>query len=269
MMSRLVRTLRLYPALLRVGFAEAIAYRAEFLIWILSTTMPLVMLVLWSAVAREAPVGRFESADFVAYFLATLLTRMLTGAWVVWQMIEEIRRGTLSQRLLRPVHPLVAYSAENLGAVPLRVVISLPVAVGMLVTSGADRLTGDAALVALYGFSLFGAWLVNFLSMVAIGSLGFFLESAYGVFGLWLTLHFVLSGYLVPLELFPEGLRALAEVLPFRFMVSYPVEVLTGRCDLGEGLRLLAMQWGWIAALTLAAWGSWRAGLRRFAAFGG
>ena len=49
-----------FPTLLRVGLAAAVAYRAEFLVWMLSTTMPLVMLALWSAVAREAPVGRFD-----------------------------------------------------------------------------------------------------------------------------------------------------------------------------------------------------------------
>src|SRR5262245_10480017 len=47
------RALLAYPTLLKVGFADAIAYRVEFLIWILTTNMPLVMLALWGAVARE------------------------------------------------------------------------------------------------------------------------------------------------------------------------------------------------------------------------
>ena len=61
--------LRAYPTLLRVGFAGAVAYRAEMLVWMLTTTMPLVSLALWSAVAREAPVGRFGPGEFVGYFL--------------------------------------------------------------------------------------------------------------------------------------------------------------------------------------------------------
>ena len=35
-------TVRAFPTLLRVGFADAVAYRAEMLVWILATTMPLV-----------------------------------------------------------------------------------------------------------------------------------------------------------------------------------------------------------------------------------
>jgi len=67
---RLPHEVRVLPALFRIGFAEAVAYRAEFFVWMLSTTMPLIMLALWSAVAREAPVGRFGQSDFIAYFLA-------------------------------------------------------------------------------------------------------------------------------------------------------------------------------------------------------
>ena len=44
---------------MRIGFAEMVAYRAEFLVWILTTNMPLVMMALWNAVAADGPVGRF------------------------------------------------------------------------------------------------------------------------------------------------------------------------------------------------------------------
>ena len=64
-------TVRALPTLFRVGFAEVVAYRAEMLVWVLATTMPLIMLALWSAVSHDAPVGRFDQEDFVAYFLAS------------------------------------------------------------------------------------------------------------------------------------------------------------------------------------------------------
>ena len=100
---------------LRVGALAALAYRGEFFVWILTTNMPLVMMLLWTRVAREAPVGRFGEARFVAYFLATLVVRFLAGSWVVWQLTWDIREGSLSLRLLRPVHPFAAYAMENLA----------------------------------------------------------------------------------------------------------------------------------------------------------
>ena len=143
-------TARAFPTLLRVGFADAVAYRAEMLVWVLATTMPLVMLALWSTVAREAPIGRYGEAQFVAYFLATFIVRQLTGSWVFYEMNFEVRNGTLAMRLLRPVHPLWAYAAEALAAMPLRLVVSLPVAVIALAVVGARGMTHDPVLWALW-----------------------------------------------------------------------------------------------------------------------
>jgi len=53
MRSAPARALRALPTLLRIGVAETVAYRAEFLVWMLTSTMPFVNLALWS-VAREA-----------------------------------------------------------------------------------------------------------------------------------------------------------------------------------------------------------------------
>ncbi|HSS02550.1 MAG TPA: hypothetical protein VLM79_36065, partial [Kofleriaceae bacterium] len=63
------RALRALPTLLRIGVAETVAYRAEFLVWILTTTQPLIMLGLWTSVAREGPFQDYSSDRFVAYFL--------------------------------------------------------------------------------------------------------------------------------------------------------------------------------------------------------
>jgi len=262
-------TWRALPTLLRVGLADAVAYRAELLVWLLSTTMPLVMLALWSAVARDGPVGRFGQRDFVAYFLAALVVRLLTGAWVVWELTFEIRQGTLAFRLLRPLHPLVAYAVENLAALPLRAALALPLAgVALWVTSAAS-LTRDPLLLALFPLTILGGWLITFLAMALVGTLAFRVDSATSLFEIWMGLFGVFSGYLVPLELFPGWVRTLAWALPFRSMLGFPVELVTGLLPREQVLLELAVQWGWIALLLLAASLAWRSGLRHFAAFGG
>jgi ABC-2 type transport system permease protein len=263
------RTLRAVPTLLRVGFAEAVSYRAELLVWLLSTNMPLVMLALWSAVARDAPVGRFAQRDFVAYYLAALVVRLMTGAWVVWELTFEIRQGTLAYRLLRPIHPLVAYAVENVAAMPLRLALSLPVAGVALWATSAERLTRDPLLLALFPLTVVGGWLITFLAMAVVGTLAFRADSATSLFEIWMGLFGVFSGYLVPLDLFPPWVAALARMLPFRSMLGFPVELVIGMLTRRQVLLELAVQWGWIAVLLLGARAAWRAGLRHFAAFGG
>ena len=69
-----------------------------------------------------------------------LIVRNLTGNWVAWQMSEEIRNGTMAMRLLRPIHPFIAFAASHVAAIPFRSVIALPIAVILLVSSGATGL---------------------------------------------------------------------------------------------------------------------------------
>jgi ABC-2 type transport system permease protein len=257
------------PTLVRVGFADAVAYRAEMLVWLLSTTMPLVMLALMRAVAREAPVGRFGEADFTAYYLAALVVRLTTGAWVIWEMNFEIRQGTLGFRLLRPVHPIVAYACENVGAMPLRLVAALPIVAGALWATGASHVTRDPLLLAAFPLALLGAWLITFLAMTIIGTLAFWVESSGSLFEVWLGLFGVFSGYLVPLELFPRWLGTAARFLPFRYMLAFPTEMVTGMTPRAEALAELGVQWLFVAVLAAASAATWRLGVRRFAAFGG
>lgn len=260
---------RTFVGLLRIGFAEAVAYRSEFIVWFLATNMPLVMWLLWSTVAEEAPVGRYGPQEFAAYFVVTLIVRLLSGAWVVWQMTEELRSGTMGQRLLRPLHPFVSYCAENLAAFPLRIVMLVPVFVFAGVYLGPARFTSSWAQWLLAPVAIMGAWAIGFTAQLVIGTLAMRWNSALSVMDFWLGLYFVFSGYLMPLELFPPGLAAAVHWLPFPYMISLPVQTLLGQIDTAATLRALLVQWSYIFGFLSVSLLLFRSGLRRYQVFGG
>jgi ABC-2 type transport system permease protein len=263
------RTLRAIPTLLRIGVAETVAYRAEFLVWILTTTMPLVMLALWTSVASEAPFRQYTSEDFIAYYLATLIVRNLTSNWVAWQISEEVRMGMMSMRLLRPMHPFVAYSVSHLAAVPFRSLVALPIAALLLLGSGASALTREPLQLALIAPSLALAWLITFSLLFALGAIAFFVTRTMGLLNLYFLLFSLFSGYLLPLPLMPGWIASTAEVLPFRYMLSVPVELMTRSLDDGEILALMIGQLAWAAVMVAVALWVWSLGIRRYEAVGG
>ena len=69
--ERRPRAIKAMPTLLRVGVAETVAYRAEFLVWMLTTTQPLDHAALMTFITRERPFGGYTRSEFVAYYLAT------------------------------------------------------------------------------------------------------------------------------------------------------------------------------------------------------
>jgi ABC-2 type transport system permease protein len=263
-----MRALRAYPTLLRIGFAGAVAYRAEMLVWMLTMTMPLVSLSLWSAVSASAPVGRFDPSHFAAYFLATIVVRQLTGSWVVWAIIQEVKSGVLAGRLLKPIHPVVSYSAENIAALPLRAIFAAPMA-AFGIASGGGNLPDTPYRICAFLLSLLGAWTITFFVMAMIGALSFFMESSAAIFEIWLASFMLLSGYLVPLELFPAWVRDMTYVLPFRYTLGFPVEILIGLANSAQIERGLSIQLAYAVASTVGALALWKVGVRRFGAFGG
>ncbi len=114
-----------------------------------------------------------------------------------------------------------------------------------------------------------GSWLINFFTMALVGALAFFVESSVAIFEIYTLGFMVFSGYLVPLALFPPGIRAIAEVLPFRYVIAFPVEIATGALQGSAMLKPLAIQWAFVAGAALGALLVFRAGIRRFGAFGG
>ena len=267
--ASVTRTSGVIAALARIAFAVAVAYRSQFLVWILATNTPLVMLALWSSVASEAPFGQFGQRAFVGYFLVTLIVRLLTGTWVVWEMNMEIRDGGISQRLLRPVHPFLVYAVDNLAAFPLRVIVSLPIAAVILLTVARAELTTDPVLWLLAPVAVGGAWAISFSAMLAIGSLGLFWESAIALWDLWFALYFVFSGYLFPLALFPKAVHEWVARTPFPYTLSFPVEMMLGRMTRADAIVGIGVQSMYAAGFLLLALLLWRRGLVRYAAYGG
>ena len=259
--------IRTYPHLLRAAFVASIVYRMGFVVMLLSTTMPLVMLALWAEVARTQPIGGFSSRGFAAYYLATVLVRIATGCWVVYDITNEIRLGTLSYRLLRPIHPLLAYSAENLAEAPMRSLVSVPVVL-VLFAAFHREISADAVVWLALLPAVFAAWLLNFLATAMIGMLAFWFDKAMSVFYAYSAVSMVLSGYIVPLDLLPGPVHRLAGISPFRFLLSFPVELMVGRLERGEALRLLGLQWLYAAVALGMVAVLWRRGVRRHGGFG-
>lgn len=263
--ARLRHVIVAWPSILRVAFAGMVAYRAEMIIWVLSATLPLVMLSLWNAAAGGGAIDGWDQTAFTRYFAVNLVVRQLTGSWVVWELNWAIRKGDLSPKLLRPMNPLVFNLAETFAALPFRVVVLFPLVGALALWRPEALFVPDVAsavgfvVSSLFAFCL--AWLVQAL----FGMIAFWTEQSMGFWSAWFAIWALFAGYFVPLALFPPSLVTLARVLPFYSTLGAPVDVLLGNAPV---VATLGIQAGWLVALSLLAAVVWRAGIRRYGAVG-
>ncbi len=260
--------LRALPTLLQVSLARHVAYRAEMTIWILTATLPLVMLALWNSVVGEVPLAGFGQAEIARYFVATLIVRQITGAWVVWELSQSIRQGTLSVQLLRPFPPLMDLAVWVASAVPFRLVILSPI-LGVVVLWRPELIAWPSALQLLvFTVAIVEAWLLAFLVQVIFGLLSFWFDKTDSLFEMWMAVWGLLSGYVGPLAFFPPTAQAVLRWLPFRPMLGTPVELLGGFLSPSDAVFDLVLGGLWVAVMAAVARVLWSRGIVRYGAFG-
>lgn len=252
--------------LTRIRFSEVLAWRTEFLLWLMTLTMPLIMLAFWRAVTKDGAFGGYTTSDITAYFLGVLAVVLITECNLVWNLNEDQRTGELSYWLLKPAHPLVNYAAITLAELPARLLIALPVVVGVFMLSAgapstAFRLT-SFCVALLLGLG------INQAVQVIIGSLGFWIDRSLMVFKLYESVGSVMSGYLIPLTFLPVAIAGVAAYLPYRFVLSLPVELLLGKHGATAAFYWLEVQFAMFVGLNALALWVWKVGVRRYAAFG-
>jgi ABC-2 type transport system permease protein len=264
----MLRTLRIYPALLRAYWHRTVIYRAVYIVWIVNASFPLVMMAIWISLAQGGPIQGYNAVDFAAYYLAAILVRRITNCGIVADIENLVRTGELSVYLIRPLgvmhHFVARILASRLVGIPL---VGIPVAVAVLLIPGVQFNLRPLNL-ALFVLCCAVGLAFEFLAQYFISGLSFWITQAHGVSAAYQLAKSFLGGYIVPLAMFPVGLQGLLQLLPFQAAMALPVEVLTGQVAPEAALIRLAVCFAWTLSLALCVRLLWRAGLRSFSAVG-
>jgi len=229
---------------------------------------PLIYLFVWSTAAGAETIGGFTRGEFVAYYLLLVLVNQLTYSQTNWTVGDAIRSGEMNVTLLRPMSPTYNTLATEIAGKVVYVAFVIPVASLLaLVLRPEMHLTLRNAVAFVPALAL--AWALRFLWGYWLALLAFWATRADALLPLQDSLVFLLGGQVAPTALLPGAMRAAATVLPFRYMVGFPVEVLTGQLSATQLWTGFALQALWtIVALTVFAI-VWRAGVKRYSAVGG
>jgi ABC-2 type transport system permease protein len=256
-------------ALVKSTWASWLQYRSFFFLlafgWMIP---PLIYLFVWSTAAGEGQVGGLTRGGFVGYYLILILVNQITYAQTNWTVGDVIRGGGLNSWLLRPMPPLYNALSSELAGKVVYMVFVVPVA-GVLALLLRPEVHPGPGGVPLAALAVALAWALRFFWGLWIALLAFWATRADALLAVQDSLVFLLAGVVAPVTLLPGLLQTAARFLPFRYMVGFPVEILTGQLSAGETLIGFAVQTAWLAvALALSAH-VWTTGLRRYSAVGG
>jgi len=256
-------------ALVRKSLFRYMAGRGFFWTLALGWMMgPLVYMFVWTTAARQGAAGGFARGDFVLYYLCLILVNQFTYPVSNWTVGDIIRVGGFSAWLLRPLPPIYEAIATDVATKMVCMPFSLAVvAVLGLVLRPTFVFSWPAALAFVLALLL--ALALRFTLAYVLALVALWSQRADALLGLNDTFLFLLGGQVAPTALLPGVLQQVATVLPYRYMIGFPIELLMGRLSRAEMVAGFAWQVGWLAAAVLLHQFVWRRGIRRYAAVGG
>lgn len=259
--------------ILGVFMQDSLAYRSQVTLWMLTDIVPaMIMPFVWFAGFNgRSNIAGFNHSQLVIYYLTMTFLSNFIVSHIQWEMGRDIKDGTLSKFLLYPFSYMRYHFLGNAAYRVMRCFIFLPfVAIWYLVFHrymGAESFN-SLHLGAQFWLALGLGHLVAFVLAWALGTLAFFFVETQSLYITYYICLNIFSGQLAPFSMLPHALKVLATFTPFRYTLSFPLEVLNGRAMGTFYWNGISAQLVWIAVLLILGRIGWVSGTRRYAGAG-
>ncbi|MGI8643426.1 MAG: ABC transporter permease, partial [Thermomicrobiales bacterium] len=265
------RFVRLYYEVGLREFRRHLTYRMATIAGLFTNTVfALIFSAVYTALYRDTggqrEVAGFTEADALAYVWITQALIMVVALWGTWDIALGVRGGDIYADLFKPFNYFGYWLSRDLGRASYFTVSRfIPT---IMVGAWLFDLALPASVLHWAGFLLTMAMgvVVSFAIRFIVNLSTFWLTDVQGVRMLQLSVWSFLSGFLVPLNFLPTGLRQIAEALPFRTMMMVPVNVLLGHQAVVSALGLQTL---WAIVLSASGLALLRLAMRKVVIQGG
>jgi len=263
---------RKYLKVVSIVYQEGAQYRLNYVLSFLCVIFPLLAVVfLWRTIFQDIQViAGFTVSMMVTYYVMVALLTDFVSPYMDIDITEDIREGTLSKHLLRPISYRWYQFFEKMGTQLGYSLVVLLVVAGFILLFAVDfHFPTNPLYIALFlvsvGLSIILGTGLDYLFCLS----AFWLEEDTGPNYVLNYLVPILMGALFPLALLPDFVYHVVRFLPFKYLLYFPINIFLERVTLSEIGYGILMQILWIGAVYLLGAWVWRRGCQKYTARGG
>lgn len=245
-----------YLSYFRINFIGMLQYRAAALGGLATQyAWGFMYLLLFQAFYRSNPSAvPMPYNQLVSYiwlnqsFLVLFMTYRYDHS-----IVDSITHGGIAYDMVRPVNLYGMWFSKDLASrsagallrcVPVLLLAAvLPEPFGM-------HLPASSGAFALFLLSMLLGTLNATVFVILQYETIFYTLSSTGIRYIFIALGELLSGGLIPLTFFPDGIRQVVELLPFASMQNVPLRIYSGNLNGDAALQAVLLQIFWAAVMT-------------------
>jgi ABC-2 type transport system permease protein len=265
--------LKKYLIFLGLNWQGLLTYRFDTTVYALTSLVtPLLGLFVWLAVQNGNPQLSYNRNEIIFYFLAAAVCGSFTTAWAAYFINDEIKKGEISKHLVKPYTVLEKSIMNNivekifkLGVIGVALIgICIFFAFSETFTLPIHFEFLPWAILSL----LFSLIMMNLID-VSMGLAGFWMDDIDFLTGAFFTADALLSGKVIPVTFLPTYLQQVGFFLPFRYTVSFPIEMMLGRLSAMEIISGFSILFSWTIFFWYLQKILYKKGVIRYSSFGG
>jgi ABC-2 type transport system permease protein len=258
-----------YLTIAKAEWLDAIQSYQEVVLWVVIESIPiLVMGSLW--LSSGSILSSQKISYLVTYYILVFVINRLTSFYFEQNMQDEIRQGTFSRYLTKPISIQKYLISDNLGGKTFNTLFLLfPILAVFLMLFNSYLIFPKPLNLFLFLISLIFVYIIQFSVSLLVTSCSFFIEQAFAVNHLHWMLDAVTGGYMLPLVFYPVVLKNVFSTLPFAFVYSSPITIFTGQLSFSASLWQIFFSLIWAVVLYLASSVVRKIGIKKYSAVGG
>jgi ABC-2 type transport system permease protein len=247
-------------------------YRTESILWFALEFVRIVILYFfWNAVFQNSTsqsISGYTLEEMIGYIFISSMVYSYTSNDVLHSLSSMIKRGEVTQLLIKPIDFQTSFLMEALGNKLMILILNIIPMIFAIYFLNIPHPKTIGNWVTFF-ISLFIAGLIHFYYEFCVSLLSFYMTNLWGIEITNEAVFEFFSGALIPLTFFPEKLITICHYLPFEHIIFTPVNIFIGKISPDRWIEHLQMEILWAIIMLIMGRVLLKQGLKRVVIHGG
>lgn len=225
--------------------------------------------MVWKALYNgQTMVAGVSLSETIMYAIMSTIVSALMATRIGDTLGNQVYKGMVSIDFIRPVRFKKFYISQDLSYIAHETINALILALIVFLTYRKLAVSITLFNVGKFLIALGLAVILNYQIAWLLGLTSFWLQTAWHIKWITNALIKTFSGTVVPLWFYPEWMKAVSQLLPYRYIYFDPVAILLGN-NTQSFLEICTIQCIWIVGITVIGHIVWGRAKQKVIAQGG